>query len=374
MTIIHIITGLSDGGAEAVLYRLLTADRSGARHAVVSLGDTGKYGPMLQAAGVTVHALGMPKGRLTLRGLARLYRLLRRERPDVVQTWMYHANLVGGVVARLVGCRRVVWGIHHTTLVPGTTGRSTRIVDWLCARLSYWMPKAIIACANGARQVHVASGYDARKFEVVPNGYDISVFSPDAGSRTRVRREIGIPAEASVIGLVGRWDPQKDHANLIRATAILRAKHPGLHLVLVGNECDENNAALGRLLQSSGGPDKIHLLGRRADVPAVMNALDLHILSSYSEAFPNVVAEAMGCGTPCVVTDVGDAGLIVGDIGWVVPPKNSTALAEAIADALDELQDAPRWCARQYAARQRIVSEFSLDGMVSRYRQVWDAA
>jgi len=366
----HIITGLNDGGAEAVLYRLCTHDDP-SRHHVVSIMDGGKYGPMLQEAGVRVTCLDMPRGRIRLSGLWKLHRLIRQHRPEIVQTWMYHANLIGGVVARMAGCRRVFWGIHHTDLVPGTTGRSTRMVDWLCARLSLHVPSGIIACAQKARDVHVANGYDARKFTVIPNGYDIGQFSPNVEARQALRQELGIGADARVLGLVGRWDPQKDHANLIRAFSLLRRQMHELRLVLAGTDCDRSNAELMRLLQEAGGTENVHLLGRRSDIPALMNALDLHILSSYSEAFPNVVAEAMACGTPCVVTDVGDAAVIVGNTGWVVPPRDSEALASAIAEALAEQEKDDIWHRRQLAARQRIVDEFSIETMVARYHSVW---
>lgn len=368
--ILHTITGLNDGGAEAVLYRLVTFDDRH-RHIVVSLSDAGKYGPLLAAKGIEVHCLDMPRGRLTLSGLRGLWAVLRKERPQIVQTWMYHANLVGGVLAKLTGVKNIYWGIHHTDLVPGTTGRSTRMVDWLCARLSPYVPSGIIACAERAKEVHIRNGYDAGKFTVIPNGYDIGQFSPDVEVRRAFRKELGVGAETPVLGFVGRWDPQKDHANLIRAFSLLRKQMPDLHLVLAGTDCDRSNTDLMRLLRDVGGTEGVHLLGRRSDVPALMNALDLHILSSYSEAFPNVVAEAMACGTPCVVTDVGDAAAIVGDTGWVVPPRDSEALARAIAEALAEGQNADMWHRRQRAARQRIVDEFSLEAMVARYHSVW---
>lgn len=372
MHIIHIITGLADGGAEAVLYRLVTSDTSGARHTVVSLGYDGKYGPMLQSSGVAVHTLKMPRGRVTIGGLMRLYRLLYRERPDVVQTWMYHANLVGGVMARFAGIPRVFWGIRHTNILKGTTGASTRTVDWLCAHLSGFLPDGIVACAESARQVHMANGYWPGNFSVIPNGYDLTAFQPDLASRQAIRRELGIEEDIALVGLVGRWNRQKDHTNLINAFAHLHVFHPECRLLLAGTGCDAANAGLTELISNLGLIGCVHLLGSRTDVPALMNALDLHVLpSSSGEAFPNVVAEAMACGTPCVVTDVGDAAIIVGDTGWVVPPSDSDRLAEAITTALRERRDPAHWSERCKRARQRIVESYSLDGMVNRYHALW---
>lgn len=369
MMVLHIITSLEDGGAEAALYRLAVA--SGHAQLVVSLTSDGKYGPLFRAAGLRVHALGMPKGRLTINGIIGLWRILRRERPNVVQTWMYHANLVGGLVARLAGMKNVVWGLHHTLLLPGTTGRSTRAVDRLCAWISPWVPRKIIACAQESMRVHVANGYDGARFVVVPNGYDTALFAPDAQAGINIRNELEIPADGPVLGLVGRWDPLKDHANLLAAMRHVRERHQRVQLLLVGSGCDASNKELVDLVTREGLAGCVHLLGRRGDVGAIMNALDVHVLSSMSEAFPNVVAEAMACGTPCVVTNVGDAADIVGSAGWSVPARNPEALAESISAALSESESQEKWAERKALARERIVERYSLEAMVSGYNEVW---
>lgn len=372
--IIHIITGLNDGGAEAVLYRLCTHDQQH-RHVVVSLMDEGKYGPLLQAAGVEVHCLGVARGRVTPGALLRLWRLLRAQRPDVVQTWMYHADLVGGVVARLAGVPAVCWGIHNTTLAPGLSARSTILVARVCARLSRWVPRTIVSCSQEGARVHQALGYAARKFVVTPNGYDLDRFAPDAQARGCLRAEWCVDAQTPLIGMVGRFDPQKNYTNLLAALDLLKKRGVEFRCVLVGTGVDSTNEALTKRIAEVGLDENLRLLGPRNDIPAVMNALDLHVLSSRSEAFPNVLAEAMACGTPCVTTNVGDAALIVGETGWVVPPRDSRALADALGDAILQWPDQGGWQARKRACRERIATQFSLDAMASAYREVWaDAA
>lgn len=371
MIVCHLITGLADGGAEAVLYRLCTFPQPGYRHIVVALGPEDKYAPMLREAGVETHCLGLARGRLTLAAIIRLYGMLRRFKPHVVQTWMYHANLVGGLAARLAGRSNVVWGLHHTTLVPGTTGKSTLLVNRLCGWLSGSIPSHIVACAENARLVHEEYGYDPSKFVVVPNGYETGKFALDETAGAAIRQELGIGTQLPVVGLVGRWHPDKDHLTLIAAFARVTGHFPDAKFLLAGTGCSDDNAALVAQIKDHGLQGAVRLLGRRGDIPAIMNALDLHVLSSRSEAFPNVVAEAMACGTPCVVTDVGDAALIVGNTGWVVPPRDPERLAEAIVEALRERTDAKQWQSRSRAARQRILNEFSLEDMVERYHRVW---
>lgn len=372
MRILHLIAGLSDGGAEAVLYRLCTHDAED-RHVVVSMMGEGKYGPLLYAAGVEVHCLGMPRGRVTFRGLRRLWQILRTERPDVVQTWMYHADLVGGLVARLAGVP-VVWGIHNTTLEPGRSSRATIWVARACARLSTRVPRRIVACAQAAVRVHAAMGYDAQRMVVVPNGYDLSRFRPNAEFRHLLRAEWGIGDGVPLLGMVARFDPYKDHVNLIDALGMLAAQGLHFELVLVGTGMTPDNVELTQRVAAAGVADRVRLLGPRADVPAIMSALDVHVLSSSAEAFPNVLAEAMACGTPCVTTDVGDAAQIVGDTGWVVPPRNAHTLATALQSALAAWRDQSAWQTRQRACRMRIEDNYAIDAMVRRYRDVWQEA
>lgn len=372
MKILHVISGLGDGGAEAVLYRLITSDGVDVHH-VVSLIGIGKYGPLLRAAGTTVTTLDMPRGCVTPDGFGTLWRTVRTWRPDVVQAWMYHADLLAGIVSRLNGIP-VVWGIRHTVLDRARASRATMAVAWTCARLSRRVPKRIVCCAETARQVHVAKGYDARRMVVIPNGYDLARLAPDPDARSRVRRELGVGEDCELVGMVARFDPYKDHANLIATLGRLRAEGRRFEVVLVGAGMDDGNTVLATLLDKAGITRQVHLLGPRPDIPAVMNALDLHVLSSSAEAFPNVLAEAMACGTPCVATDVGDAARIVGETGWIVPPRDANALADAVGRALDEHARHDMWKRRQELARQRITAEFGIEKMVERYRAVWRAA
>lgn len=375
MKILHVITCLDDGGAEAVLYRLCTHDGEN-QHVVVSLMDAGKYGPLLRAGGVDVYCLGMPRGRFWLAGLRHLWRLMRTQRPDVVQTWMYHADLVGGVVARLAGVRAVCWGVRNTTLEPGSSARGTIWVARACARLSRRVPRTIVSCSREAARVHGALGYATEKFTVIPNGYDLKRFAPDVAAQERLRAKWDIAADLPLIGMVARFDPQKDHTTLLSALGQFARAGAAFHAVLVGAGIDADNAALEGAIKAAGLDGQVRLLGGRDDVPAVMNALDLHALSSaYGEAFPNVLAEAMACGTPCVTTDVGDAALIVGDTGWVVPPRDAEALAAAIDDAMRERAERPAaWAQRRRAARERVVEHFDVERMAGAYRAAWRTA
>lgn len=370
LRVLHIITGLGDGGAESALYRLCRHDEH-CEHQVVSLMDVGKYGSLLLEAGIPVYSLGMQRGKLTVSDMCRLWSLIRAARPDVVQTWMYHADLLGGLAGRFARVSHVYWGLRHSNLTPGTVRRSTIWVARLCASLSRWVPRQIVSCSRQAAQAHVQLGYAADKFVVIPNGYDLAQFEPDPVARRQLRAEWGIPDDMPLLGMVARFDPQKDHANLAAALGQLKQGGTRFHCVLIGTGMEPGNEQLRAWLAAEGLTEVVSLLGRRSDIPAVMSALDVHVLSSLGEAFPNVLAEAMACGTPCVTTDVGDAALIVGETGWIVPSGDPAALAGALEKALGLWRQPEEWSARQAAARQRIVDHFAIEKMIQAYHSVW---
>ncbi|CAB3741455.1 glycosyltransferase family 4 protein [Achromobacter denitrificans] len=372
LRVLHVITGLGQGGAESVLFRLATYPEAGVEHTVISLTDEGIYGERLRAAGVAVRALGMKRGRVTLGGFMELRRLIADARPDAVQTWMYHADLIGGLAARLAGVRAIAWGIRNSGEHLERSSRSARLVLRACALLSGRVPKAIVCAAQKAAQRHADKGYRRDRLVVISNGYDLSRYTPDAAARARARAEWGVVGDAPVIGCVARWDPLKDHANLLRAVAALvrDGRDAGLRCVLIGRGMTADNPELGALIDRLGLRERLVLAGPSDDVPAAMNGLDLHVLSSCAEGFPNVVAEAMACGVYCVVTDVGDAAYIVGDTGVVVPAEQAEALARGIETALREVAARGRERAGE-PARARVLEHFDLARMVQSYIAVW---
>ena len=374
MTVLHIITGLDDGGAEAVLYRLCKFDEKN-KHIVISLMNEGKYGPLLKEIDVDVYSLEMANGKIKLDSIINLYKLIKKLKPDVVQTWMYHADLIGGIVAKLAGIKNIVWGVHHTTLVKGESKRSTILIAKINAFISKFIPKKIIYCAEKSREVQESIGFIKKKGIVVCNGYNINDFKPNEEAGNNFRSEINIDEKEFLIGHVGRYDPQKDHKNLIEGIALLDKQKISFKVVLVGSNLDNQNEILINIIREKGLENKILLLGKRNDIPNVMNGFDLFVLSSaFGEAFPNVLNEAMACGTPCITTDVGDASIIVGETGWVIPPKNPQALANAISiSAKEKYENIKNWTNRKNSARNRIVENFSIEKMAESYQKVWNS-
>jgi glycosyltransferase involved in cell wall biosynthesis len=370
MKITHIITGLGVGGAEVMLRQLLSRmNNSAFDNEVISLTDMGPVSDQIKALGVPVMALGMRKEMPNPLDVLRLARRLRKSRPDVVQTWMYHADLIGGIAAMLAGVRAVAWGIHYSYLDAESNKQTTIWTAGACARLSHRLPTKIVCCAEHSKRIHIEMGYVAEKMVVIPNGFDLEQFKPDASARLSVRRELGIPDSAPLVGLIGRFHPQKDHENFVRAAALLHARLPEARFLLCGTNVDWNNKALLGWIEEVSLRDRFYLLGRREDTPRLCAALDILSSSSYGEAFPMVVGEAMACGIPCVVTDVGDSALIVGDTGRVVPAKEPHALAAAWLELLEMCSETRRELG--CAARERIKTHYSIESITARYENLY---
>jgi len=370
MRITHVISNLGAGGAEMMLYRLVSVlARKQVQCNVISLMDGGIFGEKIQALGVPVTALGMRRGTPDPRGLAKLVWLLGKGKPHLVQTWMYHADLLGGVAAKLVGVP-VVWGVHHTDLSPQRNKKSTIVTAKLCTYLSHVVPSRIVCCSNATAKVHEALGYAAKRMTIITNGYDPDTYKPDEGARRAVRAELCVSDSAILIGLVGRLSAEKDHQNFIAAAKIISSRYENINFVLCGNGANEENRELKLWLDEAGVRGRFHLLGQRNDTPRIYAALDIGGISSNSEGFPNVVAEAMACGKPCVVTDVGDAAVMVDDTGIVVPPRDPVALASGW-DRLILLGSEGRSILGA-RARDRVVRNYSLESTAARYQSLYE--
>jgi len=368
--IVHLIIDLDIGGAEMMLLKLAGAmRRSQFENVIVSMVDQGALLPRFQELGVPVYSLGMRYGQPSLAGLSRLTRLLQHTRPHILQTWMYHANLLG-LLAKRGKSPALVWNIRASTVELARYSRATRFNVWLGARLSGLPDKIVINSEAGARD-HAGMGYRSQRMEVIPNGFDLERFRPDPQARRAIRQELGLDESRLMVGLVARYDPMKDHETFLRAAGLLVAQFPSAVFVMAGGGVVPNNPELAGLIAALKLQDQVVLLGERDDVPRLMQAMDIVALSSVSEGFPNVIGEAMACGVPVVATDAGDSRRVVGDTGTIVPTRDPQALADGLAGILRM----PRGERQQLGqrARDRIASEFSIERVAARYEALYQS-
>ena len=371
MKVLHIITGLNNGGAEGVLYRLVTHDKNN-EHIVISLMDEGKYGPLLMNKDISVHCLNMSQGQPSIKSIFKLYKLVKTVEPDVVQTWMYHADLIGGVVAKSLGIKKIFWNIRQSNFDSRHTKSSTIKIAKICAKLSAFIPSKVISCSNIAVDIHINLGYSSNKIITIGNGYNLADFKENKNELETLKESLNLRGHP-ILGMVGRFDPQKNHEGLLQALSTVKKRGYKFDCLLVGKDLNSENIKLLKLIQQLGLEEDIYLLGQRTDIPNIMHLLDIHILSSsYGEGFPNVLAEAMACGTPCIATDVGDSRLIVDKYGLIVEPNNTESLSEAIIKFINIYsKETTLWETMRAGSICFVKDNFSLDTMVSKYIDVW---
>lgn len=369
ISVTHVITGLEQGGAEVVLLRLLQrADMNRFRMRVISLSGEGHLAAQFRDIGVAVENLNMEGSVGALAAVARCGRLLKRHQPQVVQTWMYHGDLIGGVAARLARIGPVVWGLHAGTLPP-STNRLARAGIKVAARLSSMIPTRIVCCSYSACEVHSAAGYDKTRMVVIENGFDLVDAAPI--DREKFRRELGVTEATPVITRIGRFHPQKDYPSLVAACGQVRQRYPDAVFVMVGSGVDPENEQLMQCIREAGIAANVRLLGLRGDIAAIHAASDLAVSSSaFGEALPLVLGEAMASGVPTVTTDVGDSARLVSDATRTVPASDPWALARAICQVL-VLSPAAR---RQLGERdrKRIATAYSLNAMAESYFELYE--
>lgn len=369
--ILHIITGLGQGGAERSLVNLLESDL-GRRfdHRVLSLGGAGHYGPVLRKQGIAVDTLELAGAGFAISGIARLRRLMRDFRPNIVQGWMYHGNLFAelavGIFERSAATS---WNIRQSLYDIGTEKNGTRAVIRLLRRLSL-RPRAIIYNSYQSRAHHEGFGFVAPPGRVIPNGFDTKRWRPDAAARVAFRAALGVGPGTPVLGFVGRLHPQKDVPTFLAAASAAMAKQLDMHVAMVGEGLGPDSEALAPWREKLPRA-RLHLLGRRGDIEAILPGFDLFCLSSTSEAFPNVIGEAMATGLPCIATDVGDCTRLMGQTGRIVRPGDPCQMAEAICEVA--AMDLARRGEMGEAARARIVAEYELGATVEAYAELYES-
>jgi glycosyltransferase involved in cell wall biosynthesis len=368
-----VITGLEVGGAETFLRELLKHKPADIEVRVFSLIDGGPVADQIAGLGIKVAGLHMRAGYPSVRSLFALVGELRRYRPEIVHTWMYHADLLGGVAAKLAGVRHVVWHLHNSDLSPRRVRWMTRLVVRVNAALSHWIPEVILSCSEAGVRAHTAVGYASDRFLVIPNGVDTDRFAPVASARTSVREEFGLSLDRPLIGLVARVDPQKNHRGFFDAVRVFFEQGGDADFLLAGRDVTPDHWQLPGWRDATGRPDRIVLAGPRNDVPRLMAAFDVATSSSLGEAFPMVLIEAMSCGVPCAATNVGDSSLIVADTGLTIPPDDAAALAGAWRTLVDMPPDVRGELGQR--ARERVLEKYRIELSAGRiwtlYRELW---
>ncbi len=374
-TVLHFIYGIGGGGAESMLRGLVRhLDRQRWRVVVVAMRAAGRpaeAAELLQSCDA-FHALEETSF-LSRSALRKLWRVLRQERPAVVQTWMHHADFVGGLVARLAGVPQVVWSIHcrEITRAPGESAWKTALLRRLIPLAARVAPRCIVSCSQVALEDHARIGYPRAKMLWISNGIDTQRFRPSETARAETRQRLGLTENAPVLGFVGRFHEMKNLPLLLRAFALLTARLPAARLVLCGVREEDLDTECRSLAAALPEPERVVWLPFQSEPELFYPALDLFTLSSRTEACPMTVLEAMACGVPCVTTDVGDCALLTQDTGAATPPGDAAALCAAWEERLRLAPEAR--AAAGTAARQRVMEHFTLEQAAESYMRLYES-
>jgi glycosyltransferase involved in cell wall biosynthesis len=371
MKVTFVTNGLKAGGAELMLYKILSRlDRSRVECDVINLRPPGPVQELIESLGIPVQSLGWSSLFHAVCGLYNLRRLLQKSRPNLIHSWTYYSNIGVTIATRGLGraAPPLLWGIRFTL---GDLSYEKRSTKWLIrqSRKLARIPKAILYDSETGRRDHERLGYPHELGRVIPNGIDFDTWRIDPVSRNEVRSQLGIGSDCFVIGMVGRMHPSKDHVTFLQAAERFLQLHPNAHFLLAGSGTEPNSPQIRSLLNGDDFKGRLHLLGHQTDVARVMAALDLHSCASRTESFPNVVLEALACGVLSTVSEVGDAPQLVPDRRFVVPPAAPLALADAW-DRIASLVPADR-ASLACEFRKTAIERYSIAAIAQKYEAVY---
>lgn len=367
MKIAHIIIGLNIGGAELFLYRLINRSRSEVDHVVISLTELGPIGKLLRSEGVLVICLDLKNLFSIPSVIFKLYSNLKVLKPDVVHTWMYHADFLGGIVAKSLNIKKIIWSVRTTDVTLGKS-RSTVLLRKVCAHLSYFVPTHIIYVAYRSKDIHIEAGYDALKAIVINNGFELDKLHVSAADRSKFRCSINVRDDEVLVGSIGRFNSIKNQKKFVEVAHSLVQENIALKFVMIGRDNDSDNEKLMNWISDRGLQKYFILLGQRSDIFKCIKGIDIFCLHSKTEGFPNVLGEAMAIGTLCISLDVGDAAFLLNNSELIAKNDN---LSNLIKEVVDWPSDKKNQVILQ--SIQRIRNEFSISVTAQSYIDVYNS-
>ncbi len=362
--ILYISPGMDTGGAENILFNIIKSKNT-EEVIIISLTDIGFYGMRLLNKGYKVYALNMQKNFLLIFKFIYLIILIKKFRPKYIHTWLYHANLIGGIAGKIARVGRIYWSIHHDYEYSNFI---MMIEMKILTILSHLVPNKIIYCSKRVQKHHLNNGYKKSISQTIENGISTSQFKPNKKFRIELRNKFNIGNDCLLLGNVSRYHPIKDHENLFKALSLLNDEKINYKCILVGSGLINKNNELLQKIKKFNLSDNVILYGKSFQIYKIMAGLDLHVLSSKKEAFGMVLLEAMSTGIACLSTDVGEAKNIIGNTGWIVNVSDPATLAFKISKIVKEKINLDTFSSLR---RGRILRKYSLEKMIKRYSQIY---
>ena len=367
-----IINSLEIGGAETSLETLSISLKHKMQIEVISLAGSGYLANRLQSKGILVHQLDLRANLFLFKECLKLFRLVRNIEPDLVHTWMYHSNLLGGIIAKLAGIKKIIWSVHAFNLESGMLKPSTRVLIKFSALFSYFIPNKIICCSQKSLEIHQKLLYQKTKLAFIPNGVDPSIFSYSELGRDNIRKELNIDDHKILVGCIGRFDVQKNQLGFLKTITDIQSLGMEYHFVFVGRGNDNQNQDMQEIINTSKIGKNITLLGERDDIANILSALDIYAMPSKGEAFPVSLCEAMACEIPCIATNVGDVQFILGDIVQTVDINKFETFSQAITELGSMAPKLRKQLGKKL--KNRVLDNFSIGIVAQLHLELYEAA
>jgi len=380
MKIIHIINSLNKGGAEGNLYRLTKFQKKKYKKKIdiiiITLINNGFYEVDLKKKGIKIFSLDIKKENNFFdyfKKILKFRKFIKKQKPDIIQSWMYHSNFLTIFVQRVFH-HKIFWNIRHTILDTKMSKKTTILVSKICALFSGYVPKKIIYCSEKSIKFHENQHfYSKHKTTLIDNGYSNNIYFPSSYHRQNFRKKNKIKKSDIILGFAGRYTKEKNINSLLFAFSKIIKEYDNVYLYMVGKNINNLNNDLTRYINDFRIKDKVFLLNEQKNLLKFYNGIDLLLLTSHSESFPNVVAEAMLCSTPVLSSDVGSSKKIIGDCGFIMNKNNNITILNNLKKLIVFFQYRKKeWKNLKKKSQIRIKKNFSIEKMANQYLENWN--
>lgn len=360
LKVIHLIPSLDRGGAEMSLIKLVKNTNEILDHEIMTFSQKGSMSCELEEIGIPVHTLNFKKTGY-IKSIYIFYKFLKSNKFNIMQTWMYHADLFGLISAKLAGINSIFWNVRCSTVYINDKSIKKQLVLRTNAFLSKYVC-GIITNAHINKEVHIKYGYHNKNWSVIPNAFDTDKFCPSKDIYNKKRHELAISSDEILIGFMARFDEFKDHETFLKVIEKLSIENKKIKGILVGRGI--KNAKITNNYKKKLN-DSLILIDEVCDTSTFYKIMDVHLLTSTSEGFPNVIGEAMSTGVPCVATNCGDCAEIIGDTGYISKAKDIQSIVNNIKKIIQEKSE------KSEAARVRIINNYSINIMCNNYHRIY---
>lgn len=366
-SIIFIISGLGTGGAEMMLYKVTKnlINKNINIKCIISLSKNVDELVNYKKLNIRIITLNFKNLIFIPFYFLKLVFLLLKYKPDIIHTWMYHADFIGGLAAKITRVKLIIWGIR-VTHSNEYHNNFTKIIIWLCAKFSYFIPNIITSNSNQAVVDHIKCGYCSSIFKVIPNGFDLTKFN----HKINIRNSLSLDNDVVLIAHIARYHPVKNHIGFIEAAKLINFNYPNIHFIMIGQGIDYSNKIVVDKIKEYNLYHRFHLLGLLKNINEIISNFNFLVSTSYLEGFPNIIGEAMANNVICISTNVGDCSEIIDKYGFITQDTTSLSISNSILEAINMTNEEIN--NMKMNAKARIETKYNINYISNEYLRLYN--